>query len=228
MSNRLDFPFVNVKGTSRKLIVLSIFVFNSIRAAAQTDWELARNKDGVQVYTKNYKQDGLKQLKAESTIDGISLHTFAAVFKDIDNTKEWTRSLKYAKCLKTISEIETINYFLVNIPWPLRKREGIFKVTMKQEIEDKSLVIESVAFPEYLPETDTVVRILDAKSVWKFTPLSDGKIKVNTIFYADPRGFPPFLVNLFVTDAPFDTMIRLRDFVKQEKYKKAKFGFISE
>lgn len=228
MSNRFNSLTVNTKRIKQVISVVSIFFFHSIYLKAQTDWVLAKNKDGVQVYTKFYKKDGLRQLKAESTIDGISLHSFAAVFKDVENTKDWTKSLKYSKCLLVINETENINYFLVNIPWPLKKREGIFKVNMKQEPSDKSLVIESVAIPEYLPETDSAIRILDAKSTWKFTPLGDGKIKVITIFYADPRGFPPFLVNLFVTEAPFDSMIRLREVVKKEKYKNAKFGFISE
>lgn len=207
-------------------ILLSFSFFN--RANCQSDWTLARNRNGVQVYTKNYKSSGLKQLKAETTITGISLHTIAAVFKDIDNTKKWTSKLKHSRCLKNISTTEYINYFVVDIPWPLKKREGIFKVHMSQDPTDGSLMIESNVFPEFMPENDTNVRILEAKAIWIFLPLGDNKIKIQSVFYADPRGFPPFLVNLFVTDAPLETMTNLREYLKLDKYKNAKFDFIHE
>ena len=99
---------------------------------------------------------------------------------------------------------------------------------MYQDKNDNALVIESIAFPDFIPESDTAVRILEAKSIWKFTPFGDNNLAVQSIFYADPRGFPPFLVNLFVTDSPLQTMTNLREYVKQEKYKNAKFDFIKD
>jgi START domain len=208
------------------LFLLSFSLFN--QAICQPDWVLVRNRDGVHVYTKFYKDKGLKQLKAETIVSGVTLHAFVAIFRDIENVNKWTSTLKYSKCLKIINENEYVNYFLTDIPWPLKKREGIFRVNVWQDKADKTLNIESNAFPEFLPETDTVVRILEAKAVWKFTPIGNNQLKVQSIFYADPRGFPPFLVNLFVTDAPLETMTKLREFVKQDKYKNAKFDFIQD
>ncbi len=195
-------------------------------AEAQPDWELAREKNGIKVYTKFYKNEGLKQLRSEATFTGVSLHTFLAVFKDISNTPKWTARLKYSVCLKEYSETEYINYFVVDVPWPLRKREGIFRVTASQNKSDKTLSIESKVFPDYFPETDTNVRVLDCHAIWQFTPLANNQVRVQSSLYADPRGFPAWLVNMFVTDAPLETMGNLREYVKLEKYKNAKFDFI--
>lgn len=198
-----------------------------IALCAQQDWQLAKSKNGINVYTKYYKSHGLKQLRVESTFTGVNLHTMFAIFKDLDSTHIWTAKLNHAKSLKEYSQTDYINYFLINIPWPLRNRDAIFKVHASFNKQDHSLQIESKAFPEFAAENDTCVRVREAHAVWRFTQIDSG-IKVQSSLYADPRGFPGWLVNLFVTDAPYETMYRLRQFSKKNKYKNAKFDFISD
>ncbi|MDX2188749.1 MAG: START domain-containing protein [Bacteroidota bacterium] len=211
-----------------KLFVQLVFMLGIVSICfAQKDWQLAKEKNGTRVYTKFYKNAGIKQLRVESTFTGVTLHAFFAVFKDVPNAVKWTSHLKRAYSIKEFAVNDYINYFEIDVPWPLKNREAIFNVKAYQD-EDKTLNIKSEINPNIWPESDTIVRIVDALGVWKFTPLGEGKTKVQSILYADPRGFPGWIVNLFAVDSPVETHLNLKKHVQNEKYKNAHFDFIKE
>ena len=63
-------------------------ISQSFNLLAQSDWQLAKEKDGIKVYMRSYKGGKLKELKAISKIK-CSLHALNAVFKDVPNCKNW-------------------------------------------------------------------------------------------------------------------------------------------
>lgn len=203
-------------------------LITNIPLHAQKDWQFAKEKNGIKVYTKYYKEAGLKQLKVETTFTGVTLHQCFALFKDVDAAPQWTARLKRAKSLHIYSTTDYINYFEIGVPWPLKNRDAIFRVHVEYDKNEHLLKIISRVLPDYPLKNDTCVRIVEAEGEWRFTKIDNDHIKVQTKLFADPKGFPAWLVNLFVTDGPLQTLAQFRELVQSEKYKHTHFDFIND
>ena len=60
-------------------------------------------------------------------------------------------------------------------------------------------------------------------------PKSDDRVGVTYLVKLDPGGvLPVWLVKLVSMTGPYNSFIKLRDFVKQDKYQKAKLAYIEE
>ena len=69
--------------------------------------------------------------------------------------------------------------------------------------------------PNNLAEKKDVVRIRNAEGKWIFEDLKNGHIRVTYQFYGDPEGnIPSWIINLFIVDGPYDTLINLRSMSK--------------
>jgi hypothetical protein len=207
---------------------VTILILFPIIALSQPDWKMAKNKNGIFVYTKDVGNKGFKQLKSVSTFSGVTLSQCFAVFKDLENCNKWTMNLRYAKNIVEFSVKEYINYFLMGVPWPFKDREAYFRVHVYQDPTDHSLNVESNIIPEYAPRNDSTVRIVDARGKWKFTPIGNGNIRVENELFADPVGFPAWLVNFFAIEGPINTVTKLRKHMENDVYKSKKYEFIRE
>ena len=67
------------------------------------------------------------------------------------------------------------------------------------------------------------------KSTWTLIPLKEGKVDITYHLRVDPGGIiPAWLVNLTLTIGPYNTMLRLKKEVAEDKYKNARFPYIYE
>jgi hypothetical protein len=71
-----------------------------------------------------------------------------------------------------------------------------------------------------LPEQTGLVRVKNAKAQWKFIPITDGKVKAEYELYFDPAGdVPAWVINAFIANGPYESMVKLRERVKLESTK---------
>ncbi len=194
----------------------------------QKDWQLAKEKNGIKVFSKTNVNNGLKELKTEFIFKNTSISTFFSVFTDVENCGKWTKDLKYSKILKQLSETETIEYYQISVPWPFQNRDVIYNIKYSFDENDKSLHLKAKAIPTYIKEEKNVVRIEDSYASWKFTKLDNGNVKVENHLYANPKGFPAWIVNMFAVDSPFHLMTALQDFIRQPQHQNRAFAFIKE
>src|ERR1700712_2655695 len=99
-----------------------LLVCMTVQAAAQNDWQLRQDKEGIKVYTKNIDNAALKAIKAVFTINA-SLSALTAVLLDVNSTRDWVYATKKIQLLKQISPAELIYYSEVEIPWPVSNRD---------------------------------------------------------------------------------------------------------
>jgi hypothetical protein len=73
--------------------------------------------------------------------------------------------------------------------------------------------------PDKLPINSKYVRVNSAQIQWVLTSLASNKTKAVQTGYADPAGrLPSSMINRFVDNGPYQTMVELRDWlVKQKK-----------
>ena len=217
----------------KKIHILFSILFLIQEAFAQKEnkekeWTLSKEKRGIKVYTRDRGNRGLKELKSVAEFKNVSLHQIAAVLKDVENAGEWTKELKRSTTLKVINEQESYEYYEINIPWPIKNRDVIYHIKTFQDPKDKSLNVIATSVPKYIPEKDGVVRIIESAGAWKFIPKGNGIVEVHNYLYADPIGFPAWLVNMLAIESPIEVIEKFREMVKKPEYKNKHFNFIKE
>ncbi len=64
-------------------------------------------------------------------------------------------------------------------------------------------------------------------SSWIIKPNQNGTISAEYHFSGDPGGtLPIWLINLFITEAPYKTQVKMHELIPGKKYQEAKVDFI--
>jgi hypothetical protein len=195
---------------------------------AQKDWEYVKTKNGVSMYNREFLNHGIKQFKLKTVFKGTTLAAIFATFRDHESYPEWQKDIKEIKTLKKVTEIENIDYYNIEIPWPFKNRDAIYHQKISYNHTDKSLNLSFTCEPSFIPEVENRVRMKDAAGSWKFLKKPNGDIEVEYQNYSDPVGIPAEVVNMIFSDALFRTMENLRKQVQKEKYRNKKYTFIAE
>lgn len=193
---------------------------------SQKDWSLKLDKEGIKVYTKNLDDSPYKAIKTVCIIDA-SLSKLTAVLLDINRSADWVYATKKCTLLKQPSPSEILYYSEIEVPWPASNRDFIVLLKVTQDEKTKTVTVEGINKPTYLPEYKNLVRIQQSYSKWVIVPLTHGQVKVEYVLQVDPGGnVPSWLINLFATKGPFESFRNLRKEVKKGIYSQASFPFI--
>lgn len=193
---------------------------------SQDDWELAKEKNGISVYTRKTEQIDFKEFKGITYIDN-SVSSFLAVITDVDNLTDWVYSVINAKLLEKSSDTLMIYYAESKVPWPFDNRDAVYRDKVSWDADKRVLTIDIKCLPGYIEKNEDIVRIPFAKGHWRVEELEKNRIKVEFQMLVDPGGtIPAWLANAFVVDSPFETLEGLREVIKDRKYENVKYDFI--
>lgn len=211
-----------------RLLLCCIVILTGASSFAQPDWQLKQDKDGIQVYTKNIDNAKLKAVKVVATVTA-SLSALTAVLMDVDGSTDWVYATKKITLLKKISPLALIYYSEIEIPWPANNRDFIVEIHASQDEKTKTVTVDGINKPAYLPENKNIVRVQQSYSRWLVTPLQKGLAKIEYVLQVDPGGnIPSWLVNLFATKGPLETFKKLREQVKKKEYSHISLPYIRD
>jgi hypothetical protein len=172
-------------------------------------WELARLKDGVEVYTRTPEGSKFKEYKALATIEAEP-KKLVEIIEDVDTYTDWMANIKNTELLARPDSAVFISYTEAKVPWPFDNRDNVTKSVISYDPVTGTYTIDIYMIPDYIPEKKGIIRIADGEGKWIFTPTEDGKTEVYHQFIADPAGkIPAWLVNMFIVDGPHKTMLGL-------------------
>ena len=207
------------------LLLFTIILTCGISSHAQENWELKKNKNGIKVYTNEIEGSDFKTFRAEVQLDA-SIHAFVALLLDVDDLPEWAYSVKYAKILERSGDTVQIYYSEASVPFPFRDRDGIYLNRFRWIADSNRLFVEIELLHNYLEVKDKLVRV-NGKGFWSVQVIEDNKLNVTFQMQVDPGGnIPTWLVNIFVDDTPYNSMVKMREFIKKEKYQNQRFLFL--
>ena len=183
------------------LLALSLF-------ANDGDWQLVKESNDIQVYTKKIDGFSLKAYKGE-TVVRTSIDIVKATIKDIPSQDQWVLDCKESKILESISENEYITYTVTDAPWPVTDRDSVMRVTVSEEADGK-VVFTLKAEPDYIPIQDGKTRVPHFEGSWTLIP-QDNQTKVIYEGLADPGGqIPGWLANTKIVDNPYHSLLNLK------------------
>lgn len=196
--------------------------------AQEPEWELRKDKDGIQVYVREATDSPFKELKIKFSVQA-TMSAVVALLQDIEAIPDWVYKCEEGYVVEKINDEEEYYYNLIDFPWPLSDRDFVVKSKLYQNPTTKVLRSESYAVTDKIPKREGVVRITETNLWWEFTPQSNGQIDVDYYLKSNPGGYlSAWIVNMAIDQGPVQTMKRFRKILKEPKYKNVKLDYVSE
>ncbi len=192
------------------------------------DWILYKSENGISVYSRKTANSDYKEIKSVFSAK-TSLSSIIALIYDWDSYPEWNYRCGESKTLKKISETELIHYQTTKTPWPAQDQDFIIGIKLSQDEKTKVITITSTNMPNYIPPYKDRARLAELKGLWTIIPSKDGTVQLTYEFMVKPGGYVPvWLVNMAILSGPYETMAAFKEWLKKDKYQKAKGTLIKE
>ncbi len=202
--------------------------FFAVQPLQAQEWQLKRNKGGIQVYVRNAPDSKVKELKFTTQVEA-SLNSIAAVLMDVEGFNDWVYASLVSRTIKKVSDSEVYYYTEMDFPWPFDNRDLILHSIFWQDKKTLAIHSKSTSVQGIEPEKKGIVRITKADLHWTFTPIGNGKVRVDYHLNSDPAGnIPAWMVNLAADQGPLQTMIKFKEMLEKETYKNSKLAFVQE
>jgi len=174
------------------------------------DWSLRKDKHGIKVYTRDFKEKGTLEYLAVTTIE-TELERLVEIIHDVENYPAWTENCESATIYKVLSDSSRIEYLTTKVPWPLEDRDVVMEFVVSKQNDDYfEANLRSV--PEAVPVSDDYIRIQISEGNWIFKKVNDGQIQIIHQFLSDPGGnVPMWIVNMFIVSGPYKTLLNLKE-----------------
>ena len=195
---------INVK------FILSIWLFiHSYSSFSQINWELAKDKNGIKVYTATEDGSKIKSIKVEAVLTG-TLQKLVKILLDVENNKEWVYNTKQTYILKAVNANEILYYSETALPWPVANRDIPVRMRLNFNTTNNTLRVTAAGEPNAYPVQKNIVRIQLFNSSWEVKPEGKNKIRIVYFLKIDPSGnVPAAVTNMFVTKGPYETFDNL-------------------
>lgn len=183
-------------------------------------WELQRNDEQAMAYSRIDKASGLQVCRVE-TVMKASLNALVAMQRDAARIPQWMDGVKSSRIVQEADDYY-ITHTLVPSPWPVKDRDSVVRSDIRQQ-DDGSVLIEFASVEGVVPLQKNYERVQNVKGCWCFTPLQDGKTRVEYEVMVDPGGkLPAWLVNRFALDVPYNSIKQMHKLVRDPQYQQAR------
>lgn len=191
--------------------------------------KLAIDKNGIKVWTYQIPNNPAFNYRATTIVDS-SLTNVLSLIVDTAYLTQW---VPYVSQVDVLERDDRQGTFLIRMemdfPFPLQDRDVVVKGKISQASDGTVTIKNQLASDSRAPVKPKVVRITRYEGEWKLKPLAGNKVSVTTIGYADPAGLIPLSVtNRFTQQQPYDMLIKMKEQLKQPKYKIATIGGVTE
>ena len=184
-------------------------------------WDLAKEGDGIKVYTKKIEGSDFKAYRAVMLVKS-KIPTLVKLIKDIPAYPLWIDTCEKGVLLKELGENECIVYTLNHAPWPVSNRDAVVLNTVSYDSKEESTTIKIQGKHSYIPITNGIIRVKKIKGFWKFVPQKNGFTEVIYQVHSEPGGnIPSWLLNQIVVSQPFNTLKNMKEMLSRPEYNKA-------
>jgi hypothetical protein len=203
--------------------VFAVLLSIASMAAMSADWELARDRKGIKVWTKEEPGYPIRAFKAVTVVES-SLTGLVTLIMDTDRVDQWAYRVMR---IEVLSRDDDAGTFVIrtetDFPWPLTNRDVVLVGKVSQDDKSRVVTIRSRSTPPgQYPLHPDFLRMPDMVGDWILRPLPGGRVEVTMIGRANPSGNVPFgVVNLIIHETPYLTLLGLRDLISNERYRNA-------
>jgi hypothetical protein len=213
---------------NRNILLFLMLLFFAPIYGQEGDWELTKETDNIEVYTRKLDGEKFKEIKILTRCK-TTLNAIMAAFEDTEGHKDWVYKSPESYTVEEINDHTLIYYIKSDLPFPATDRDLVIKYTWTQDPDTKIISTLSEGVVGKVEEYDANIRVKDFISTYKLTPRADGWVDIEYYAKMDPAGMlPAWLVNLAVTSGPIKTMDELFKILESGKYDNIDIQGISE
>ena len=206
--------------------MLSVIVYAGENKPNTVSWKLVKDDEHIKAWVEEGSMSEIKGVKVESIVEA-SLSQLVSIIKDAEHHKDWVFLNNDAYTLSVQDYCHWTYYGQTDAPWPVTDRDCIVESELTQDTKTKTVIITGFAHASLIPENEDYVRIKKSKSMWKLTPLENGKIDISFELKVDAGGnIPKWLANMAVSKGPYKTMQGLIKIIDEGRYKNEKLSYI--
>ena len=171
----------------------------------QKEWSLAKEKDGISVYTRKVEGYQIKQTKVETIVD-LPINVLYEVLIDFDHHDDWMVNFSNSELLTSADSTSYIYYIEVGAPWPIMDRDLVIKGSLEY-MSDSLVILSTNKVEGYKEERDKFVRIPMMNGQWQFEKIDEQRTKVTNSTHGDPGGMiPSWIVNIKLVADPIKSI----------------------
>lgn len=213
---------------NRLLCVVLLCVCTQLQAADGA-WELRRDRDGIQVFTRSVEGSPYDAVRTTAHMEGVRLASLVALIEDAAACADWADRCAESYLVEQLSETESLVYTHNDMPFPVKDRDVVAHVRWTQDGNTHTVQMNSSATVGRMEEVRGRLRLTEAEASWTFEPQADGSVQVSNEAHINPgSALPGWITNILLVDAPFETMNSFINEVRMPKYADAELSFIEE
>lgn len=191
------------------------------------NWKLAKERDGIAVYTRNVEGSPFLAFKGETVVEG-SVDALIAVLYDTPAATLWLHQCRFAMTLEEVNFEENYVFHTYALPFPVSNRQLILHSTLF--LTERGARLEMHEANTFCDERQNercrkvnasdLIPIKRSRGHYLFIPLDEKRTKVIWQHHIEPGGsIPGWLANVLVVDVPYNSLSDLRVLVKEPKYR---------
>ncbi|BDS14802.1 START domain-containing protein [Aureispira anguillae] len=199
-----------------QILTLFFIVSSLSNSIFAQEWSLAKEKNGVKVYTRKIEGWGIKEYKAEMTVKS-SFWDVVKTLKDVRSRSEWLHNtIEIREIGASEKDLVTI-YTKVDAPWPVADRDNITRFAFSYPSANRAHIKMTILKShEKAPIYSGVVRVERLQGHWIIQDKGNGYVSVVQQCVAEPGGsLPDWVVNSAVVDTPLQSMSNLKTYLEK-------------
>jgi hypothetical protein len=198
-----------------------------VEAQPREDWQLEKDKNGIQVFTRHLPGSRLKEIKLHGEMTG-TLTQLVAFFSDVDQYSKVLYKNKTARLIRQVSETELYYYAESQMPWPATNRDLVVQLRFGYDKASGTLHINTTSVPDLIPPKNGIERVSVWQAAWLVRPVSEKKMLIDYTCQVDPGGkLPAWLVNATVAIGPYETFLSIQEKIQLPRYQGRSFRFMT-
>lgn len=199
---------------------------DELQMKLSNQWTLVKNDRlrDIKTYARLESGKQYRSFKATVMMKDTKPETLVRFLLDFENYHKWYWQVLESKLLKKVSPTEYYLYLVHKAPAGLPDRDVILHATVElQNAARNYITLKVEAVPDYLPLKPPLVRMVAEDLQFKFTPLENGDLFVESEGYVDPGGnVPSWAANFVQHSAPYSVSLGSLRMVKKEEYANSK------
>lgn len=202
-------------------------VFSNSDYVREDGWELQKNEDGIQIFSRTLPGSKFKQRKGTAIINS-DLNGVVALIKDAEAGPLWIDRMIDFKSLKIVNEKEWYTYSELEIPWPFENRDLITQNVISQDPKTRTVTITLTSLPKFIPVKEGKVRMGESEGSWTIEPFGKEQVKVTYLMWSEPGkfAFPQAFITPIVVNSIHSTIKNMKRLLENEKYKNVKLPYL--
>jgi len=182
------------------------------------EWKLAKDKDGIYVYTRKVEGQSIKDVRIKTTLN-TSLTELVAALEDFSGTQSWVKNTVASRKIEELSPTHFYFYSATDFPFPAKDRDVVIKCQRSQDKNTNEVRIDYEAAHDKMGKQDGFVRMAALTASYVLNPTSAKKVEVEYYLRVDIAGtIPKWVINMAISKGPTDTMKALREVLASGRY----------